>query len=126
MRIYCDSSTREDCYVITGQEPVVCPYNKVVTNNEGEYRAALKAIYVGLAQKFNPIWIMTDSKLVVEQFLGNYNCHNDNLKLYLRELDELAKYHWFANTIDISLHWIPREENLAGIELEKIAKRRRK
>jgi ribonuclease HI len=93
------------------------------TNNEAEYHALLRLLsliskeWLGNDGKIPPrvgtITILSDSDLLVNQVTGNWKVNEERL----RRLWDQAK-----KTIDeagsISLRWIPREENFAGLWLE--------
>ena len=112
MTIYCDSSTREACFVIEGQDPVVIAYLEPVTVNVGEYTAVILALREARQQGLKQVSLLTDSKLIAHQINGSYRCRAKHLlpfrnsaRLLLEEL---------AGTID----WDSRELNLAGKVLE--------
>lgn len=116
MRIYCDSSTREACIVVEGQNPVVIPYDALVTNNVGEYKAVIIALTIAKRQRVvqfkRKISICTDSQLVVNQVKskedGGWKCRARHLLPYITQVRELAR------KLDCEIKWVPREENLAG------------
>ncbi len=113
LKVYCDSSIKEACYILGNEPPCFFPYGKEVTNNEGEYYAV---IVVARALANREVWgatILSDSKLVVEQIRGNYRCQAKNLQQLM-----VAARHWLASAGAI-LEWCPRKENLAGLALEK-------
>jgi len=114
VKIYCDSSTKEACIVIEGQEPISRSYPKPVTNNTGEYIAVILALMTSLDRNLTVVEILTDSQLVVNQVGGAWQCRKKHL-LPLR--DKARALLTFANLSPryiYSLSWIPREENLAG------------
>ena len=119
-RVFCDSSTRKACIVIEGQEPIFIVYPSPVTNNVGEYKAVLLALQCVLrALPSLPATIYTDSLLVVNQVSGVWACRKPHLLPFKRKVNELMRKIMNGGR-DIRLEWIPREENLAGIELERL------
>lgn len=84
------------------------------TNNRAEYLALLYAlIYVKHLKTEEEVTIKSDSSLVVNQVNGRYKVKSNSVKpLYqkaLRLLRELP---------NVTVQYIPREENLAGHLLE--------
>jgi len=77
------------------------------TNNEGEY----DAVYEGLVHLFNThnrpkheVVIRSDSKLVVNQLLGEWNINNDTLQRKCDSIHELV-----ANgPVPVQIEWKPR------------------
>ena len=119
-RVFCDSSTRKACIVIEGQEPIFIVYPSPVTNNVGEYKAVLLALQCVLrALPSLPATIYTDSLLVVNQVSGVWACRKPHLLPFKRKVNELMQKIMNGGR-NIRLEWIPREENLAGIELERL------
>lgn len=78
------------------------------TNNEMEYAAVIEAL---TSSSNNEIY--TDSQLVVNQVAGKWRVNEAHLKPLCQRVQELLKEK------DSTLHWIPREENLAGHVLER-------
>ena len=119
-RVFCDSSTKEACIVVEGQKPIFIAYPSPVTNNVGEYKAVLLALQCVLrALPSLPATIYTDSLLVVNQVSGVWACRKPHLLPFKRKVNELMRKIMNGGR-DIRLEWIPREENLAGIELERL------
>ena len=114
MKIYCDSSTREACYVVEGPRPVVIPYSERVTVNVGEYRAVILALEEAKRLKLEQVEIYTDSLLVVNQVSGNWKCQAEHLIPLRDKVRELLK------NGGIELKWIPRERNIAGFCLSSL------
>lgn len=110
MKIWCDSSTREACFVPEGCDPIVVPYDKPVTNNAGEYKAIILALEWA-EDLFGEVEILTDSLLVTNQVLGIWGCKKKHLLPYL---DKVKSFLYFNDIV----RWIPREENLAGKVLQ--------
>ena len=125
IKIFCDSSIKEACIVVEGQKPIFIAYPSPVTNNVGEYTAVLLALQWVLNNltdppvRREPITIHTDSLLVVNQVSGVWACRKHHLLPFKRKVNELMQKIMNGGR-DIRLEWIPREENLAGIELERL------
>jgi ribonuclease HI len=115
MKVYCDSSVTEACVVLPSDPPYLFPYHERVTTNQGEYLALLHAL--DLCLDFYTydlhIEIYSDSQLIVNQTNSLWRCRDPKL-IPLRN----AAQSQLIN-LNITLHWIPREQNLAGIVLEQ-------
>jgi len=118
MRIYCDSSVKEACLVVEGQEPKIVSYPEAVTVNVGEYRAVLLALEEANYQHLVKATILTDSLLVVNQVNGVWRCKKKHLLPYRDKVRDILLHMSFVPARKYSLNWIPREENLAGKVLE--------
>jgi len=118
MRIYCDSSHTEACFVVEGQEPVIVSYLEVVTNNVGEYKAVILVLEYAKVCELEDIEVFTDSEFVVNQVRG-YDKHG---QIWKRCKPHLLPYRdktrQLVRLLNAKLDWIPREENLAGKVLE--------
>ncbi len=118
MRIYIDGSgwnRRESKAAIvteSGKEEIIRLKEKR-TNNEMEYLALIIAL-----EKYakDGDEILCDSQLVVNQLLKGWKINY----LHLRELNAKAKK--LLEKKKVKLIWIPREENKAGILIEKRGK----
>ena len=107
--IYCDSSTKEACVVVEGRNPRLFPYLRRHTNNEGEYEAVLAALHLVDLCDLESAEIKTDSLLVVNQVNGTWQCRKNTLLHQRNKIREELSRH-----SNVTLSWIPREENLAG------------
>ena len=67
------------------------PIEASATNNQAEYRAILKGIQLLREIKADVVEIFGDSMLVINQLLGEYECKDDVLHLYLVESLQLLK-----------------------------------
>lgn len=114
-RIYCDSSTREACIVVEGEDPIVIPYPEPVTVNVGEYKAVIIALEEALNRRLEEVEILTDSLLVVNQVRGLWKCRKKHLRPYCNWVRFLLPC---VSIRGCELNWIPREENPAGKVLE--------
>jgi len=87
------------------------------TNNVAEYKAAIAALCVAQSHfRFDEkpeAVLRTDSRLVVEQFNGRWKCRSDHLK----ELLDLLRR--VSSGMDVTMLWIPREENELADYLSK-------
>ena len=118
MEIYCDSSTREACIVVEGEEPKIFPYFEPVTVNVGEYKAVIFALEEALNRYLESVEILTDSLLVVNQVRGVWKCRKEHLLPFRDKIRNILLHMSFVPTRRYSLCWIPREENIAGKVLE--------
>lgn len=87
------------------------------TNNMAEYGALIKAL--GCVWEKNiaddHLRIKGDSKLVVEQVLGNWACNKDHLRAAKTKVETLLE------ECTYELIWIPREENEVADALSRQA-----
>ena len=67
------------------------PNEASATNNQAEYRAILKGIQLLRVIKADAVEIFGDSMLVINQLVGEYECKDDILRLYLEEYLRLLK-----------------------------------
>ena len=113
-KVFCDSSTRKGCIVFEDGGYAMPVYCAPVTNNTGEYLVVIRALEKIIARGGEEQTIIcTDSLLVVNQVKGTWQCRKPRLVLLrdrVRQLSSEAK---------ATLLWIPREENLAGIILDR-------
>jgi len=79
------------------------------TNNEAEYYGALKALE--LIEQGGIIY--TDSKLVEGQVMLNWKVKAHHLRTYVENCKSMAKRK------KVSIVWIPRHKNLAGLLIEE-------
>jgi ribonuclease HI len=125
MKIYCDSSTKKACFVID-TEPrytYIETYEKPVTNNMGEYLAlnlVLSKAVPYLLDNYRSIFIdiFSDSQLMVNQVNGLFACREPNLKWILNYAQGYLEGFRTGRGLNITLQWIPREQNLAGLVLD--------
>ena len=81
----------------------------MTTNNQVEYEAILKGLQLLQEVKAESIEIFGDSQLVINQFIGLYECKDDILEGYHDECQKLLE--GFPLT---SLQYIPRAQNASG------------
>jgi ribonuclease HI len=82
------------------------PIQPTVTNNQAEYEALLRGLQYLKEAKAISVEIYGDSKLVVKQLNGQYECRNDILRNYYEEYKEILKSFQL-----VILQHIPREHN---------------
>ena len=75
------------------------------TNNEAEYMALIMLLKAAKERGVRSLRVFGDSKLVVSQVSRQWKINLPHLRMLAREVWDLAE------GIDISYHWIPREEN---------------
>lgn len=81
---------------------------KFLTNNVSEYYALLMALKLADCHDI----LVGDSQLVIKQVLRDWNCRAPHLKGICKYCQELVKQK------QITLMWVPRKKNLAGVLLE--------
>lgn len=96
-----------------------CGYLGHHTNNVAEYNALLQALIYCKINSLKNVRIFGDSQLVIKQVLGTYKVKNESLK----HLCEKCKI--LISELNISLHWICREENHRADYLSKLPLRER-
>jgi len=89
------------------------------TSNQLEYSAllfAVRSIFRGYTgNRPIPVKIIGDSELIIKQMKGENQVTSLKLKdLYEQVLEEVK-----LRNIHVTFQWVPRAQNLAGIELEK-------
>lgn len=80
-------------------------YLGVATNNVAEYTGALYGIKRALELKADQIELYMDSKLVVSQLSGEWKIKNDDLRVIYQQIQDMLGW------VNITYHWIPREQN---------------
>ncbi|NLD04605.1 MAG: ribonuclease HI family protein [Synergistaceae bacterium] len=75
------------------------------TNNEAEYMALILLLKAAKEQGVRSLKVYGDSKLVVSQVSRQWKINLPHLRLLAQQVWELAE------AMDISYHWIPREQN---------------
>jgi len=109
MKIYIDGSRKRNgtygyCVVEEGKEPFTFIESGDWTSNEMEYRGLMHALEIAPAGAT----ILTDSQLLVGHVTKGWKVNYPHLRPYVVRAKELV---WSKN---ITLQWIPREQNLAG------------
>lgn len=83
------------------------------THNEAEYQAILYALKSIDLHKH--VEIVSDSQVVVRQLTGEYRCQGLNLRMLWREVQDVI----VKRGLVVTYRWVPREQNLAGIALDR-------
>lgn len=78
----------------------------MVTNNEAEYMGLIAGLKYLRSLGVDEVQLEGDSKLVIEQLFGTWQCKHPRLKPYYQTAKELFKGFKFVNG-----RWIPREQN---------------
>ena len=91
-------------------------YIGVNTNNEAEYKALIKALYIAVNENYKNITLFSDSELITKQIKGEYGVKNGNLiKLYYDAKNLISKFDKFK------ISHIAREKNADADRLANIA-----
>jgi len=77
-----------------------------VTNNQAEYMGLIAGLRMALSLNVLEIQVEGDSKLVIEQLFGSWQCKHPVLKKYYDTAKQLLQKFKFING-----RWIPREHN---------------
>jgi ribonuclease HI len=85
------------------------------TNNDAEWQSLIDALTTSNLNGWKKIKIFSDSQLVVNQFNQKWKCKDKRMEAYFLLSKSIVSIH----EIDVEVEWIPRERNLAGIELER-------
>jgi len=87
----------------------ICYYYhpKKVTNNVAEYFGLLGGLNMCLSHGYTNIMVEGDSKLVIEQVFGTWNCKDKKMISLCAKAKEIKK-----RFISIFGKWIPREKNI--------------
>lgn len=120
-RLFSDGGTQFIAYQINDDPPVVEDLGRLHTNNESEYLAAIRVVTLALAQHPGSIELNSDSEVMVRQI--QYRRDPAHAKAY--QTREVRLYN--LGTLLLSqlaqvpseIKWVPREQNLAGVALEK-------
>ncbi len=75
------------------------------TNNEAEYLALITLLKAAKEQGIKTLKVFGDSKLVISQVSRQWKINLPHLRLLAQRVWDLSE------GMDISYHWIPREEN---------------
>jgi len=111
--IYTDGALKRICFVIEGQPPFILD-GTYQTQNIAEYQAVISALMEAKQQGLTDLIVRSDSQLTMRQLNGEYSIKVVYLASRAREVWELAR-----KFNSVKFEWIPREENKAGIQLEK-------
>lgn len=122
--IYCDGASRPSIqsagiglyFLYAGKQFGAYNYIGSRTNNEAEWISVLSALEICLKKRMNIVTIFSDSKLVVNQILGNYEINEEKFENYHKQAWEMI-----SKFTSFSIQWIPRELNWKADELAGIA-----
>jgi ribonuclease HI len=89
---------------------------KPVTNNVAEYYGLLGGLNMCIEKGYDNIFVEGDSKLVIEQVFGKWNCSHKNMIPLNNQIKKIKK-----QFISIYGKWIPREENGDADEYSNVA-----
>jgi len=94
---------------------------KGMTNNVAEYEGLMAAAqWIADEEIAEQIVIKGDSELVIKQMNGQYRVNSATSKKYVPEIKKLLQGK------DVSLVWVPREENEEADKLSRVAYERHK
>lgn len=122
MKIYCDSSKTEGCWVRQDDNPAYLytylpirwTYDPApASHNVGEYLAVEAALETMRLRAEWGLEIYTDSQLVWGQVTQGWKVKVAHLRPHVERVKQLLEI------TQSTLHWCPREENLAGVELDR-------
>jgi ribonuclease HI len=114
--IYADG-TPKGLAAISKDDSVTFQPIKATTNNEAEYQAILQALK--LVDSYELTEIVSDSQLVVRQLTKEYGCHEPRLQQMKKDIRDVIT----ERGLNVRYRWIPREDNPAGMALEKEIKK---
>ena len=89
---------------------------KPVTNNVAEYYGLLGGLNMCIEKGYDNIFVEGDSKLVIEQVFGKWNCSHKNMIPLNNQINKIKKLF-----VSIYGKWIPREENGDADEYSNVA-----
>jgi len=79
------------------------------TNNDAEWKALIEALeWVNSQNDNDPVFIYSDSMLVVEQANNRWKVKQPNMKIYKDKVDELVEKMDIRHQ-EITLSWLPRQ-----------------
>jgi|SRR5665213_304698 len=134
---FCDGGVRNGnpgpyaCAVVIYSEETGIGHQEAVylgdhgSNNAAEYEGLILALKIARQLQITHLTVRLDSKLVVEQVLGNWRVKEPTLQPYVDRARELA-----ARFDEVKISHVPREENAVADALcttlldEKVGKRR--
>jgi len=118
IRIYTDAGTFKNRICVyderTKKHILDTVPGKYLTNNHLEYKALQKALaYANDEYKDEKVQIFTDSKLIVNQVVGDWVTNSQDLFEEMFRCRDLM-------TPDTAILWCPRKKNFAGNILEEL------
>jgi ribonuclease HI len=103
------------CCTSTPDNEFIVEYIGLGTNNIAEWSGLILALTIAINYKVKHIRLIGDSKLVVNQALGNWKIKKQHFLPFKQEFDSLI-----TQFDSYGINWIERSKNLAGIHLESI------
>jgi ribonuclease HI len=91
------------------REHVISRYLGIHTNNHAEYVAVIVGIKFAAAMGVTHLTLMSDSKLIVYQIIGDYQCKNPELKPLLKDARDQIATHFPGKHMKIK--WVHRSKN---------------
>ena len=85
------------------------------TNNEAEYEALVAGLDLAKAAGAKNMVMHCDSQVITSQINGEYECRNERMKKYLKEVENRI------SSLEVRFIEIPREENECADHLAKAA-----
>jgi len=116
VNIWVDGSTTRTCHIFNNSigDIIVIDFPEKVTVNAGEYYAIIHALQDARGRGYTDISIHSDSEVVVRQLNGIYKTRAPHLILLATKVLDLKRR---FNSVEF--HWMNRNINEAGIELER-------
>ena len=116
VKIWVDGSTTRTCHIYDNYvgDIVVTELPRKATVNEGEYYAIIHALQDARGRGYTDIEIYSDSEVVTRQLNGRYKIKAPHLvELATKVLELKLRFN------SVAFHWISRDLNEAGLELDK-------
>lgn len=92
-------------------------YLGIKTNNQAEYTAVLLWIQRCVELWAKKVMLYADSKLVVEQLSWRWKIKKQELQIIHKDITDII----LKSNIQVTYHWIPREENTEADRLSNVA-----
>src|SRR5690554_2347861 len=103
-------------YGLNGEEvAVVCERGEDGTNNTAEYDSVIEGMKLALSKGIDELEVYGDSKLVINQILGKWECRQELLIPKLKLARGIA-----SKFKSVSFGWVRREDNARADELSKL------
>ena len=106
-------------YYIPSKKKKRVVYDQPLTNNQAEWLALVVLLLDALPGEC--ITVYSDSQIVVNQLLGEWDTKNETLVAY-RKISYILIH---TKDLKVGINWIPREENKFGHHLEKLLKEKK-
>ena len=123
--VYFDGGTKYNLIcVVRGDIRVVKKMKKKMTNNELEWMALLLAIqFMGSRVEGKDITVYGDSKLIINQMNGKNKINKEVFAAIKDQCVAEADYSFDKYNNVFRYVWVNRDENKAGIRLDKIVRK---